>query len=262
MPQVFLSHSSKDKRLILKVNEYMQRSLIETWLDVSNIRPGTNIWENINSGIRQNRYFMPFLSTNYCESLPCMDELSKAYGRHVKGEVKLIPILLCDDKESELYSFSSEKTEMIKDIIENIKYVEFDSNNKEQSLKDVIDAIWLHELVRFNPIENIEINGQKLQLLQLQLATKELPSTFLETWGFRIDEFFSDNDKDDKPIKTNIPVAFNGSGPNWLITYLTIPFKNQRTVFVYNNPSKAYFCSYSEDKSMIGKVLPVANERT
>jgi hypothetical protein len=40
MPQAFLSHSTNDKQLVLKVRDYLDNSLVYTWIDQSNIPGG------------------------------------------------------------------------------------------------------------------------------------------------------------------------------------------------------------------------------
>lgn len=90
------------------------------------------------------------------------------------------------------------------------------------------------------------------------MQTKKLESDFLATWDFDIEAFLaqSEDNRDNKPITHNLPVAFNGAGPIWLYTSMVIPLKNRLSVFVYNRPDDEYICVYSLPKDdMPGKVL-------
>lgn len=257
MPNVFLNHSSKDKQIVLKTQTYLYSCFINSWVD-KDIKPGNNIWDEINSNIQNGRYFMPFISKNYCNSDACMDELANAHARYIKGELKIIPVLLIEPNELDLTSFTDDKSKLLNLIIENLKYVEFDIYNKEPGLKNIAEAVWSHECIKFNPIETLDIGSKKLQIIRFQTTTNELPSNYLEEFDFDIESFISKDINDNKLINPNIPVAFNGAAPNWLITFFTIPFKNQRTVFLFNNRSGDYVCVYSLDKdNMLGKTIKV-----
>ncbi|MBW1745785.1 MAG: toll/interleukin-1 receptor domain-containing protein [Deltaproteobacteria bacterium] len=258
MRPIFLSHSNKDNKIVLTIQKHLYKNFIQSWIDRSDIPPGANIWESISSSIRKGRYFMPIISKNYCSSRPCMEELSNAYHRYVKGELKIIPIILIDEKEPDFESFAIDKTNLIKSITENIKYVAFDVYDESSGLRNVVDAVWAHESIKFSQIEIMEINSIKFQLIKFQTNVSKLPSDFLMDWGFNIEDFISEGDNDKKLIKPLLPVAFNGAAPNWLISFLTIPFKNQRTVFLFNNRTGDYICVYSLDKDkMIGQSLKV-----
>jgi hypothetical protein len=251
MPRVFLSHKSEDKRIVLKIQQYLYQNFIESWVDKQDLPGGAPLWETINSGIHQVKYFMLVLSKNFSKSDWGKEEFSVAYTRKIKGQLKIIPVFLVDENKPDLSAFSQE----IQTLLENVKYVEFDLYNQEAGCQAIVDAIWAHESVKFYPLEMIEIQAQKLQLIRFQTATKDLPTSFLQTWDFQIDKFIADHDNDGKLIKPGFPVAFSGAAPNWLITYLTIPFKNLRDVFLFNKASEDYICVHSRKNDMIGKVL-------
>ncbi len=65
-----------------------------------------------------------------------------------------------------------------------------------------------------------------------------------------------EENRDNKPIKFNLPIAFYGRSPNWLTTAMAVPLFNKRTIFIYNSPANEYICAYSISKdNMLGKVL-------
>lgn len=255
MPQAFFSHSSKDKTLVLKVAEHLNRSLIKTWVDQAQMPGGSSLPEKIASGIRQSKYFLAFISQDYIDSKWCMDELKQVYPLLVKNDVKIIPVLLTARDKLDL-------TKLVqKDFLENLLggtiFVEFDSYREQEGLDKIANALWQNEFIRIDPVKIITAGGVELQEIKFTLQIKTLPSDFLQTWGFDIEDFVAMESDDPKPIRFGLPVLFSGISINWLITYLTIPLKNRRTIFIYNNFSKDYICVYAlEDGShRVGKVL-------
>lgn len=254
MPKAFLSHSTKNKRLVLHVQKYLSQQFIEAWIDKNDISGGANLWETISAGLRQGGYFIPFLSKEFATSAWCLEELRKAYQYKIKDQVKIIPVRFVGDAENELDLNTA--PQIIQDITD-LRYVEIDTYNPQTGLQELANAIWKQELVKFYPVEIAEIGGQQLQVIRFEVTTDRLPSSFLQQWDIDPEKFIAQHDSDDKIIKPNIPVALFGKGPNWLFTYLSTPFKNLRDVFVYNSVSKDYICVHSPQKNLLGKVVKV-----
>jgi hypothetical protein len=253
MPKAFLSHCSKDKKIVLEVMDYFERSLIKTWLDEEEIPGGGKLTEEIISGINDCKYFLPFISNYFIDSSWCMDELNVAYSSFQKEKNVIIPVLLTERGKLELDSLADGKKRFIQSLLQRTRYVEFDEHDVLKSLKRIADALWKNELVKFDPIEVITINDIDLQLINFQI--ENLPSDFLKFWDFDMNDFIGQRHGEQPVIKRNLPVAFNGKGPNWLFSYFTIPFKNLNDVFLYNNVSGDYICVYSLKRDWLGKVL-------
>jgi hypothetical protein len=259
MSEVFISHSHKDSRIALKIKNYLYQRFIGAFSYEADMKGGDIIWERINTGIRGGKYFMPLLSDHFVNSNPCMAELKTAWSIQQNRQLTIIPILLVDENKPNLTAVAESETQLLKTILQTISYESFDKYNEEKSMKKVEDAVWSKEKIRFYPVENKRIESTHLQVIQFEMRLgpdEKLPSDFLLNWNFDIRGFISESEKDDKPIKTNYPVALNGKAPNWLFAYLAIPFKNLRTVFLWNNVSKNYICIHSDDKEIpVGTTL-------
>lgn len=253
MPKAFLSHSSKDKKIVLEVLDYFEKSLIKTWLDEDEIPGGGKLTEEIIAGIKESRYFLPFISNNFIHSSWCMDEINIAYTSFQKEEKVIIPVLLTERDKLELNSLPENKKNFIESLLLRTRYVEFDEHDLSKSIRRIADALWKNEKVKFEPIEIKKFNDVEIQLVSFQIES--LPSDFLKFWDFDINDFIMQKHGKQPIIKRNIPVAFNGKGPNWLFSFLTIPFKNINDVFLYNNVSGDYICVYSLKGDLLGKVL-------
>lgn len=256
MPQAFLSHSTKDKQLVLKVRDHLDNSLVYTWIDQRNIPGGGSLIQQIMQGISKSQYFLAFLSNDYLQSNWCFDELEQAYALHQDGKVTIIPILLESQDQLDLKSLADTRRAFWEAVFKRIKYVEFDRHNVAQSLNNVAEAFWRNELIRFEPIRTIKVNGTELQVVEFKIPGSNLPVDFLRHWDLKIEDFLATSPHEHKPIKFEVPVALYGPGPNWLYAFLTLPFKNRNTVFVFNSRTSEYICVYSKTAGIeLGMVL-------
>lgn len=64
MPIAFLSHKSLDKKIVLDVERYLKRSLIETWIDMDGMQGGDTLSNKILEGINHSQVFIAFISEN------------------------------------------------------------------------------------------------------------------------------------------------------------------------------------------------------
>ena len=249
MPQVFLSHSFKDKKIVLKIRDAFANSLISPWIDEGQIPGGSRLIDKIASGIGKSKYFAFFVSNHYLTSKWCMDELYRAYSFYQQGALVLFPVLLEEMDKLCWDDLSEEQCIFLRPLLNQIKYVSFDPYDEAGSIARLLNDFWMNEKVRFEPIAIETIEGKKIQVIRLSVDkgvdNKGLPTDFLETWDLRIEDFFAGNATHPAVILPDLPVAFFGGAPNWLLAYLLIPFKNQRTVYVYNNTTKDYICVFS-----------------
>lgn len=257
MPQAFLSHSSKDKKTVLQVAEYLEKCLIKVWIDEENIPGGGQLMQLISTGISKSKYFFLFVSDHYLHSDWCLDELDQVYPYFQKDSVVIIPVLLVTRDRLDWNGVPDKRRTVVESILTRVKYIEFDAYNLGASLEKVAEALWEHEAIKFSPVKTIHVDGAALQEIKYTIIPKTLPTDFLRTWDVDISEFISQNDSDNKPIRQGLPVAFFGISVNWLITFFTIPFKNRRSVFFYNQLSNEYICAYAvmNDGNYPGKVL-------
>ncbi len=257
MPKVFLSHNSKDKTIVKKVGDHLNRCLIKVWLDESEMRGGSNISNEIAKGIHGSNYFIPFISNHYLQSNWCLEELDRVSPYSLEKKITILPVLLLRISKLDFSGLPEDRKILIENLLKRTKYLEIDKYNINPGIETIADSIGKNEAISFDPIEEKTIDNIKLQIIKFHLNVKNLPTSFLQTWDFDIEEFLADDNEnpDNKPILHNLPVGFNGPAPNWLITAMTIPLKNRRTVFLYNSRTSEYICAYSPDKSIIGEVL-------
>lgn len=87
---IFISYSHRDKPLMQKVNEYLNRLGIETWVDTKGLRPGTASWvKSIESGIKEAAAFVVLLTPDANESEFVGKEISFAQLH----EIDIFPVL-------------------------------------------------------------------------------------------------------------------------------------------------------------------------
>jgi TIR domain len=259
MPQAFLSHSSKDKKVVLQVAEYLEKSLVKVWIDEENIPGGGRLPQLISAGINKSKYFLMFVSNYYLHSNWCMDELDQVYTHFQRDNVVIVPVLLVPKEQLDWNGVAENRKVLVESILTRVKYIDFDTHNLEKSLEGVADALWEHEAIKFAPIKIVKADDTALQEINYTIRLKTLPTDFLHSWDVDLTEFISQSDGDQKPIRQGLPVAFFGISINWLITFFTIPFKNRRSVFFYNQNSNEYICAYAvmNDGNFPGKVLKV-----
>lgn len=247
MPKVFLSHNYKDKKIVINVKNYLRQHLINAWLDKDDLQAGSQLRPEIVAGIHESDYFMLFVSNNYLASDWCTMELEVGQQKLLKKEIKIIPVLLEDRNK---LNISKDTNPTMHDLLERTKYIDFDEYNREEGNRQIVDAIRDMELVRFEPVIETIVENTTIQVIKFKTA--QLPDDFLKSWSFHILDFW---ETEPAVIKEDIPVAFNGKGPNWLYGYLAIPFKNLNDVYMYNKVSERYICIYSKKDGNIGKVL-------
>ncbi len=256
MPQAFLSYSWKDKSLVDKVADFLSKSFMKVWLDSDELSGGVSLSREILAGIKKADCFVAFITNNYFKSDWCLEEFDRVYNLFIKKKVKILPVLLQPRTELD-FNLNKDRSNVIDDLLDRTAYIEIDKYNTAPGIKKIADSIWKGEAIRFEPIQEKEIDGQKVQLIQFRLQGK-LESNFLETWDFNIESLLaqSDENNDNKPIVDSLPVAFNGAGPIWLSVSMVVHLKNRRTIFVYNKPDNEYICAYSlPGDNMLGRVL-------
>lgn len=255
MPQAFFSHSWKDKTLVHQVKHALENSFVKVWIDDSEMGGGERLTQAVMPAIRKSKYFFMFISNHYLTSKWCNDEFDVAYTYYQEGKLVLMPILLEDEAALNWDALSEDRRAFIQPLLKRILYVKVDKYDLEASIAKILGAFWKNELVRFEPIRQITVGGTKLQLIQFQ-TQGDLPSNFLQTWDFDLEGFVASTDGDALPIRVGMPVAFSGKAPNWIISFLAIPLKNLRTVYVFNNTTQDYICVFAQKSDKcLGQVL-------
>ena len=87
--QIFISYCWKNKQVVHKVADELQKLNYNVWIDRDQI-PGVNLYTEIANGMRNSHIFMCFISNDYCVSKICMKEVSLA---HESGKI-ILPVML------------------------------------------------------------------------------------------------------------------------------------------------------------------------
>ena len=125
--KVFLSHSSKDKELVLSLAVDLKERGIDSWLDVNDILPGESIIDKINDGLEKSDFVLLFLSKNSVTSNWVKKEWETILWDEVNtGKTKIIPIKLDDAS--------------IPKILQTKKYIDF-SIDYNRGLIELVEAL-------------------------------------------------------------------------------------------------------------------------
>lgn len=245
MPKVFLSHKSQEKPFVLKIKKRLDQYLIDCWIDKEEIEGGSHLQETLIPAIKESDTVVIFFSERFVASKWCIEEMETAYRK----SKHIIPVMLGDSATVKANGNSTVET-----ILEKYVFIQANEYDAEATADQIASAIQKNLPVKFNPLELLTIDGVTVQHIQVEHG--ELPDDLLLNWHFDIQQFLAGDKNDSKPIRSDLPVAFSGFRPQWLLAYFAVPLLNKRDVFVYNFPSKAFICAYSlRDSKLLGKVL-------
>lgn len=95
--RIFISYSHQDKVVVDKIVERLKRAGHDVWLDRLKLKPGDNITEKIERGIRQAEAMVIVVSNNYMNSHWAQREISMlALSEISSKETRIYPVLLDD----------------------------------------------------------------------------------------------------------------------------------------------------------------------
>ena len=127
-PRVFLSHSSKDKKIVDIIFNEFQKSEISAWYDKYQIEPGDSITDRINEGLDKSDIGIICISKNFLNSTSgwTKNELNYFVQRRMHNPNKTL-ILNFDVPHNELPP-----------LVQDFKYIDYKENN---SVDVLIDAL-------------------------------------------------------------------------------------------------------------------------
>lgn len=131
-PKVFLSHSSKDKKIIDKIFNEFQKNGIHAWYDKYQIEPGDSITEKINQGLDESDIGIICISNNFLDSTSgwTKNELNYFIQRRMHDPSKYFIIINFDVPHDKLPS-----------LIQDYKYINF---GEEASMDILINTLKIH----------------------------------------------------------------------------------------------------------------------
>jgi len=102
-PNVFLSHSTKNRKIVERVAEEIREMNMAPWLYEQEIHPGDRIPHRLGSGLAKADYFLIFWSADAAKSRWVKSEIDAAFLRWADEEsVFLVPVRLDDTELPEL----------------------------------------------------------------------------------------------------------------------------------------------------------------
>jgi hypothetical protein len=97
IPDLFLSHSSRDKTLVRKLAEDLTFCQVDVWLDEWEIQVGDSLHDSIGNALEKSRYVGVVLGDNFSDSRWSRDELKQALARERRSDGASVLPLLCGD---------------------------------------------------------------------------------------------------------------------------------------------------------------------
>src|SRR5579871_3967493 len=95
--QIFMSHSSRDKAFVRRLNKDLKSHAFQTWLDEESIPFGKSIPEEIQRGLDSSDVLFVFLSEHAVASRWVSNEWQSTFFQQVNlRKIPIVPILLGD----------------------------------------------------------------------------------------------------------------------------------------------------------------------
>jgi hypothetical protein len=96
-PEIFLSHSSKDKPFVRRLADDLERKGISVWLDAREMMVGDSLRQKVEEGIKTSAWLGIVISHNSVQSPWVNAELSAGFARELsEGRVFVLPMLIDD----------------------------------------------------------------------------------------------------------------------------------------------------------------------
>jgi TIR domain len=93
-PDIFLSHSSRDKDFVRKLAEDLAFCEVDAWLDEWELQVGDSLYDAITRALENSRFVAVILGDNYVDSKWAGDEMKQALARERReGRTVTLPLL-------------------------------------------------------------------------------------------------------------------------------------------------------------------------
>lgn len=93
-PDIFLSHSSRDKDVVRQLAEDLSFLEVDAWLDEWELQAGDSLHDVISAAMEKSAYVAVLLGDNYEDSRWAQDELKQALARERRqGQGTILPLI-------------------------------------------------------------------------------------------------------------------------------------------------------------------------
>ncbi|MGZ8916137.1 MAG: toll/interleukin-1 receptor domain-containing protein [Methylobacter sp.] len=150
-PDIFISHSSKDKNAAFHLAKILNYCAIDVWLDDWELEVGQSLTDEISKAMEDARYIAILITENYNKSVWTKTEYKKALSREQKEQrTVMLPLIVGEA--------------VIPDFLEDKVYIDL----RDHFFRGIVNLVGMvHEISRFRISE--------------ALRDYE-PSTVLQTW--------------------------------------------------------------------------------
>ena len=131
MSDVFISYSRRDIAFARLIQEALQQSKVDTWIDWLRIPVGEKWWPEICEAIQNANVFMFIISKNSIDSSVCKDEINLALQNHKR----IIPIIVDSLKPDVIREFVPDLPQLNWIIFEKDHIFHIEENPEIQSDK-------------------------------------------------------------------------------------------------------------------------------
>jgi len=154
-PDIFISHSSKDKAAAIQLAKVLNFCSVDVWLDDWELEIGQSLIDEISEAMNDSRYIAVLITENYNKTVWTKTEYKKALSREQKEDrTVLLPIIVGEA--------------VIPDFIVDKIYIDL----RKEFYKGIVDLVGLvHNISRFRVSEALADNdpqsvGDVWRLLQ------------------------------------------------------------------------------------------------
>lgn len=128
--QVFISHSSKDKKDVEKIIPYLNGQDLPVWFDKCSISVGNSIIESVQAGIEESDMVIFWVTDNFLSSNWCRFEMRAYIKRLIEEEIQMI-IVLADEIE----------TKRLPLFLQDIKHIRIDNRTVIQVAEELAKIV-------------------------------------------------------------------------------------------------------------------------
>lgn len=128
--EVFISHSSKDKKEVEKLIPFINAMNLPVWFDKYNIDVGQSIVEKVQEGMKNSYAVIFWITNNFLDSPWCKKEMNAFIKRMIEEDVLIISILSQEVSVDRLPLF-----------LQDIKYIKRENESLEQIAKEILPTL-------------------------------------------------------------------------------------------------------------------------